>query len=707
MVSISVKSETGKTSIFNDLSIEQCICLFIILIPVILSFTVPSASAGYEFDGFPKKDELEEVEEDNVYGSVYVDGGHGIGPSPYTQSFNVPEGNVTWARLYVGVWGGTETKTGSVDVTFNNEKLGTPDLKGEADTNPNVYCTGHGVYWIYYKVTHNIASGPIDAVVTTSGDIDGRVYGVMLVAVVEEEDGKEVQYWINEGNVNLHGTGWSGIYGTNDEAVAEFDGTVDLDKLAAARLAVVYLTGTPGLNDYLYFNDEKLCDGDNCDDIANSKKYFDFKTFDVIDYIEEDSNKIKFELGDEDYMHPVLAVLSLHTEAEGWSQDGVPLHTIEHGTVNGGIYVGGGHGMEYTTGYTQNFTVPSGTVKWARLYVSAKDTPWINVSLNGHMLGNYTDLTGNPKVYANYKPDRGMYWAYYDNVAEWIVNGSNTATANLGSEVGLNTKSWGIMLIAVYEGGDKPEHIEYWVNEGNPLLHGDHPPFVAHRNTTNTSFTVINDQDDVTDAALWTAYIWGSEESELQPHDTLWFNSNLVADDASDGAGTDDQGSSWRGACFDLDKRNVTHSLALDNVVSFDRGGDSLLCPVGAVLVLKRIEAGRTVQLGATILPAVSLEVNPDEVDFGVLAPGQRSDTQMLTLSSAGSCTITVTASVTDSAANLFVDGVLLDSDSWSAFSRSIAKGGAVDAGVVLNVPDEYAGVGTQEGVLIFWAETA
>ena len=406
-----------------------------------------------------------------------------------------------------------------------------------------------------------------------------------------------------------------------------------------------------------------------------------------------------------------LSLLSTLAAAD-WSPDGVAMCTTKHGTVNGGIYIEGGHGREYTTSYTQNFTVPNGTVKWARLYVSAKDTPWLNVSLNGHLLGNYTELANNPKVYANYKSDdHGMYWAYYDNAAEWVVNGSNTATANLGSEVGLNTKSWGIMLIAVYEGGDEPEHIEYWVNEGNSLLHGDHLPFVAHRNTTNTLFADINDLDDVTDAALWTAYIWGSEESELQPHDTLWFNSELIADDASDGAGTDDQGSSWRGACFDLDKRNVTHSLARDNVVSFDRGEDSLLCPVGAVLVLKHgsetAASGRTVQLGATILPAVSLEVNPDAVDFGTLAPGGQSDTQMLTLSNTGSCTITVTASVTDSAADLFIDGVLLDSGNWSAFSRSIANGGAVDAGVVLDVPDEYAGVGTQEGVLIFWAETA
>ncbi len=321
MVSISVKTETGKTSIFNDLSLEQCICFLITLILLMLSLTVPPASADYNFDGVPYTDQLDGVKHGIVDGSVYVDGGHGVGPSPYTQSFNVPEGEVKWAQLYVGVWGGNETKTGSVDVTFNSEELGeTLELEGEADTNSNVYCSGHGVYWIVYDVTSNQATGSVDAVVTTSGTIDGRVYGVVLVAVIEVEDrteAPEVQYWINEGNVNLHGPGWSGIRGTNDEAVAEFDGTIDVDEFVAARLSVVYLTGTPGLNDSIYFNDEKLCDGDNCDDIANSKQNFDFKTFDVIDYIEKEANKATFELGDEDYLHPVLAVLTLHTEEEG------------------------------------------------------------------------------------------------------------------------------------------------------------------------------------------------------------------------------------------------------------------------------------------------------------------------------------------------------------------------------------------------------
>ena len=358
-------------------------------------------------------------------------------------------------------------------------------------------------------------------------------------------------------------------------------------------------------------------------------------------------------------IHPVQAVSTLHTETKGWNPDGVLLQTIKHGTVNGGIYVGGGHGMEYTTSYTQNFTVPNGTVKWVRLYVSAKDTPWLNVSLNGHLLGNYTDLTNNPKVYSNYKTDdHGMCWAYYDNVDEWIVNGTNTAMADLGSRVGLNTKSWGILLIAVYEGGDSPELIEYWVNEGNPLLHGDHPPFAWHHNTTNTSFADISDVNNVTNATLCTAYIWGSEESDPEPHDTLWFNSNLVAEDTSDGAGTDDQGNSWRCACFDLVKWDVTLSLDQNNVVLYDRGEDSILCPVGAVLIVKRSSestaSSRAVHLDEQILPLGSPEVTPDTLDIGILAQEWQGDTQMLTSVTPGNLNFSAQAGGSDTK-SLFV----------------------------------------------------
>jgi len=208
-----------------------------------------------------------------------------------------------------------------------------------------------------------------------------------------------------------------------------------MDKFVAARLTTVYLTGSPGENDYLYFNNNKLCDGDNCDDIANSKQYFDFKTFDVIDYIKEDNNEVKFERGDEDYVHPVLAVLTFH--------------------------------------------------------------------------------------------------------------------------------------------GLEPE-----------------------------------------------------EETSC-------------------------------------------------------------------------------VYLGADIIPAVSIEVTPDMLNFGTLASGQTSSEHTLSISNTGAYTVAVTADVTDAADYLYVSGLLLDSSIWNAYTTEITTGVAVDSVAVLAVPDSYSGLGAKKGTLVFWAQKA
>jgi len=293
------------------------IFLVIIMIAVLQLLSVHQALAEYNFDGYPFTDKLDGVKKGTVKGGVYVDGGHGLPKpntqeNPYIQSFNVPEGNVTWARLYVGVWGGKQTYSGTLQTTFNGNDLGMLTLEGSSDSNPDVWCTGNGVYWVNYDVTSLTTRSSLTATATTeeiSTGFDGRVYGIVLVAVYEASDGEEVKYWINAGNVNLHDT--------NDEALAEFTGSVDVDKFAVARLTAFYLTGSPYQNDFLYFNDEKLCDGDNCDDIANSLNYFDFKTFDVIDYLEKEANKARFERGEEGNLHPVLAVLTLHTEEEG------------------------------------------------------------------------------------------------------------------------------------------------------------------------------------------------------------------------------------------------------------------------------------------------------------------------------------------------------------------------------------------------------
>lgn len=296
----------------DETKIMAHIFLSCVVIAVLLLLSIQPVMADYDFDGVPFTDQLEMVAHGSIKGGVYVDGGHGIGnarSSPYyTQSFSIPDGNIIFSRLYVGVWGGTETKTGTLETTFNDHEFDSLDLKGATDTNPEVYCSGHGVYWVVYNTTDHARSGSNTAVARTSGLFDGRVYGIILVAVYEDDSGEHVEYWINDGNPNLHGLGWSGNNPTvNEEAYAYFSG-IDPDSASAARLTVAYLCGSPYENDYLYFNDNKL----NGDDVASSTGSFDLLTFDVTDLLEKSSNA-KFDRGDESYIHPVLAVLTVYS----------------------------------------------------------------------------------------------------------------------------------------------------------------------------------------------------------------------------------------------------------------------------------------------------------------------------------------------------------------------------------------------------------
>lgn len=295
---------------------------------LIIFMCVSPCLATYNFEGVPKQDELIEITSGTVKGGLYVDGGEGLKETPYVQEFNVPGDSVKWARIYVGVWGGTEEKTGTLDLTVNGKDFESVDIEGKADKgdeegqNPSIYCAGHGVYWVAYDVSTNVSTGPVKVEAKTGGDIDGRVYGIVLAAVYEDKEGEDIKYWVKEGNLNLHGKGWSeDLASTHDEGHADFPGDIDTGKYKTANLAVAYLCGSPGLEDSLYFNDEQLSDGDNKNDIANSKTYFDLKFFDVLDFLTEDDNKVKFQRDDEDYVHPVLAALTLGTEEAGSSSD--------------------------------------------------------------------------------------------------------------------------------------------------------------------------------------------------------------------------------------------------------------------------------------------------------------------------------------------------------------------------------------------------
>ena len=115
----------------------------------------------------------------------------------------------------------------------------------------NVYSSGYGIYWIYYDVTDKVTYGINTATANTSrgepgNKLDGRVYGIVLAAIYEDKSKPEITYWLSDGNVNLHGQGWSGsLSTTKDYATVNFSGLIDEGNIKSANLTAIYLTGTP------------------------------------------------------------------------------------------------------------------------------------------------------------------------------------------------------------------------------------------------------------------------------------------------------------------------------------------------------------------------------------------------------------------------------------------------------------------------------
>ena len=112
-----------------------------------------------------------------------------------------------------------------------------------------------------------------------------------------------------------------------------------------------------------------------------------------------------------------------------------------------------------------------------------------------------------------------------------------------------------------------------------------------------------------------------------------------------------------------------------------------------------------SVSMTTNIIPAIALVVTPGSIEFGVLSPGETSEAHTLTLENNGGFNISVTADVSDTANDLFVHGLLLDSAAWDVYGTSIAAAGLDTADSALEVPGNYLGVGAQVGTLMFWAE--
>ncbi|MFH0904763.1 MAG: DUF3344 domain-containing protein, partial [Methanobacteriota archaeon] len=308
----------------------------------------------------------------------------------------------------------------------------------------------------------------------------------------------------------------------------------------------------------------------------------------------------------------------------------------------------------------------------------------------------YSDVKG----WGSYS-DRTYGTLVYNVTANFNKSGN---TVSLGDEITNRSVSIdGMILQVVYSHADEPLR-QIWINEGFDLLMAD----ITKGTDTNETiayapFTGIIEPVNISSARL-IAVGPGAGDSTGSKSNVI-FNSNSHWDALPPYKGATQIG---------IADINVLSELGASNTAAIQDNGDSGGMRASTTILAIEYKpaptptpkpANASVSLGATIKPAISLVVAPDALDFGTLAAGQISGAHTLTLNNTGGYSISVSAEVNDTTGSLFVNGLLLDSNAWSAYSASIASGGSKPAGASLKVPGDYAGVGPKEGTLVFWAQ--
>ena len=326
--------------------------LLLLLASALLAYP---AGALYDFEGLP----LAVAAQGTVEGNVIVFGQYGLKNPPYELGFSLPSAP-RFARVYTGVWGGTEKYTGWADITINNKKKVRYLLNGDRDVNRELYESGHGIYWIAYDPTDLLTKGDnLISVTTSKGEagnkLDGRVYAIVVIAAVDDPGAGGTQYWIAEGNENLHGEGWAGTNPTKHEDTNVTFASAGLSGMTRANLSVLLLAGGRGQPDYVQLNGQYLgkpvrnASGPKVTDIGDEvsfnaeggagtpSRYADMEVFDVTALVSEE-NTVRFIRGldldgdgtiattgdapeGEDYIHPVLAILTITKSGTGTGTD--------------------------------------------------------------------------------------------------------------------------------------------------------------------------------------------------------------------------------------------------------------------------------------------------------------------------------------------------------------------------------------------------
>ena len=278
------------------------ICVLVIL--VLLTFPLSMVWAGaWRGDGTP----LTEVASGKFKGDVFVAGGHGYTrEDPYNEAYDLPEGLVRFAGLYIPVW--NYDAGDELEPVLNGRSLG--KLQGM----PN-YIAAFGVAAYALDVTEYVLMNARNNLEVRCINQNGGPYGAYLVVAYENPNRNVVQFWLTEGNWALSPKGQE-----QTEAVFDaFSGGNDSDRLIDTKMVekgtlhTLIIAGSEKEKDRLSFNNHLLGV-----DVARGKSgpYIDCDSFDVTGFLEAQRNTIVFERGEEKYLHPMIGLLVINYKPE-------------------------------------------------------------------------------------------------------------------------------------------------------------------------------------------------------------------------------------------------------------------------------------------------------------------------------------------------------------------------------------------------------
>jgi hypothetical protein len=400
--------------------------IIVLLSVMMVCLLAMPAVADYNSDGWPVVTRVNGT----INGSVFIDSESDFQTST-TLNTIVPAGTVKYAYLYTGVWGGTNSYTGWMNVTFNGNStsngLGPIHLEGTSDTNPNVWCTGSGKYWMWYNVTNLTLEGSNTATTSkinsTSGTFDGRVYGIVLVVVLENQSEPMIQYWINDGSDGLN-------YNTpHDVGTAYFNGTVSTSNVVGSALTMVHLTADlASCTDCLEFNGHPLSTG-------MISEFFEMNIWDETnsnvkpENVTSSGNNVWYSRGTDQYANVCNAILVLGLEDEG--------DVLEFGDATDPTYPSllASDGARHSPTNTECLGLNISGSDWKDFESNAKvsnlDVPFDDGLVNGNIVANspaqtvtfeVSELNGTQNLIANILIDLNRDGDWNDAGEHVVVN---------------------------------------------------------------------------------------------------------------------------------------------------------------------------------------------------------------------------------------------------------------------------------------------